>query len=471
MSWYIVSTPRHQERQVKKLLASFRLPEGLGERRGSVLKTYLPLRKVADTDKNGLLPLENVVPAIPGLLFVHGSLRQLQYWLEETATGCRLYVNVNNNPIVVPDYQIRLFKDYLSFVDSEVMVLRKPYSYFLQKKRIRILNGPFVGLEGRLFQIKGNYKLVYGLGNTALALSDIARYTYVEVTDEPASRLRYSFYYEAVSSDVDALLAEEAPAEEVLARLQHWRQEASVLSQESPLASGYVSLSLQQVLADLYDQQHAFLRDEKGVGEVASIYQDTLDYLDLAQASLDDEVMVRQLEARRQVMSRRALYLSDPLHLVEQMEEEGTTRYGFVRRQEGALRKVEELLASAASSAEGQPIAASSAEGQPTGASSTAEKQEEAFSLLVSLFDEVANKLSQTSYQNHLDSVANYRLRRLLGVASRQYRRCREGQGEEFVKRYQSTLRRLLRRPVYQSHGFFDLLRAVKNANLPEAGA
>lgn len=436
MSWYIVSTPRHQERLVKKLLAGYRLPAELGERRTSTLKTYLPLRRVASTDRSGLLPLEDFVPAIPGLLFVQGSLRQLQYWLEETASGCKLYVNVNNDPIVVPDYQIRLFKDYLSFVDSEVMVLRKPYSYFLQKKRIRILNGPFKGLEGRLFQIKGNYKLVYGLGNTALALSDIARYTYVEVTDEPASRLQYSFYYDAVSADVASLMAEEAPQEEVLARLQHWRQEASVLSEESPLASGYVSLALQQVLADLYDQQHAFLRDEKGVGEVASLYQDTLDYLDLAQAKIEEEEVARQLETRRQVMTRRALYLSDPLHLLEKMEE-GTTRYGFVHRLEGALRKVEEQLSSG--------------------------EHQESFTLLVSLFDEVADKLSQSSYKNHLDSVANYRLRHLLGEASRLYRRCREGQDEAFVKRSQVTLRRLLRRPVYQSHGFFDLLRGVKS--------
>ena len=436
MSWYIVSTPRHQERMVKKLLAGYRLPAELGERGASMLKTYLPLRRVAGNDRTGLFPQENLLPAIPGLLFVQGSLRQLRYWLEETASGCRLYVDVNNKPIVVPDYQIRLFKDYLSFVDSEVMVLRKPYSYFLQKKRIRILNGPFKGLEGRLFQIKGNYKLVYGLGNTALALSDIARYTYVEVTDEPASRLQYSFYYDAVSADLAALRAEDAPQEEMLARLQHWRQEASVLSEESPLASGYVSLALQQVLADLYDQQHAFLRDENGVDEVASLYQDTLDYLDLAQAKLEDEEAVRQLEVRRQVMTRRALYLSDPLHLKEKMEE-GTTRYGFVHRQEEALRKVEEHL--------------------------SAGEHQEAFKLLVSLFDEVADKLLQSSYKNHLDSVANYRLRHLLAEASRLYRRCREGQDEEFVKRSQVTLRRLLRRPVYQSHGFFDLLRGVKS--------
>lgn len=124
------------------------------------------------------------------------------------------------------------------------------------------------------------------------------------------------------------------------------------------------------------------------------------------------------------------------MHLLEKMEE-GTTRYGFVHREEMVLVKVQELLASAG-------------------------RQEEAFMLLVSLFDEVADKLSQSSYRNHLDSVANNRLRHLLGEASRQYRLCREGQDEAFVKRYQVTLRRLLRRPVYQSHGFFDLLKGVK---------
>lgn len=436
MSWYIISTPRHQEKLVKEMLAQYRFPAGLSEQEEGMLNTYLPLRRVAGTGRNGLVPQESVVPAIPGLLFVQGSLQQLQIWLDETLSGCRLYMDVNHAPIMVPDLQIRLFKDYISLVDSEVMVLRKPYSYFLQKKRIRILNGPFKGLEGRLFQIKGNYKLVYGLGNTALALSDIARYTYVEVTDEPASQLRYAFYYDAVSADMVALMTADAPQNEVLARLQHWRQEASVLSLESPLASAYVSLALQQVLADLYDHEHAFLRDEIGAAEVASLYQDTLDYLDMAQERLGDDEMVQQLEQRRQVMSRRELYLSDPLRLVERMDE-GNAHYGLVRRQEVALRKAQQLLSS---------------EGH----------QEEAFTLLVKLFDEVADKLSQSSFQNHLDNVASYRLRRLLDGASRLYRLCREGQGEEFVKFTQSTLRRLLAFPIYQPKGFFDLLKGVK---------
>lgn len=421
---------------MKKLLAGFRLPAYLCERRASTLKTYLPLRRVAGTDRNGMLPQEDMLPAISGLLFVQGSLKQLQYWLGETASGCRLYVDVNNKPIVVPDYQIRLFKDYLSFVDSEVMVLRKPYSYFLQKKHIRILNGPFKGLEGRLFQIKGNYKLVYGLGNTALAISDIARYTYVEVTDEPASQLRYAFYYEAVSADMNALMSAEAPQNEVMERLRHWRQEASVLSLESPLASAYVSLALQQVMADLYDHEHAFLRDEIGAAEVASLYQDTLDYLDMAQERLGDEDMVQQLELRRQEMSRRELYFSDPLRLVERMDA-GNAHYGWVRRQEVALRKAQQLLSS---------------DGH----------QKEAFTLLVKLFDGVADKFSQSSFQNHLDNVASYRLRRLLEGASHLYRHCREGQDEEFVRLTQSTLRRLLGLPIYQSTGFFDLLMGVK---------
>lgn len=395
----------------------------------------MPLRKVADTDYERNQPIARNVPVIPGLVFVQSTQPLLQEWMASTDTGSRFYTDVTNSPIVVPDYQIRLFKDYLSFVKSEVMVLRKPYSYFLQKKRIRILNGPFAGLEGRLFQIKGNYKLVYGLGNTALALSDIAKYTYVEITDENASSLRYTYYYEMMRTDLEALDSAQAANEEVLDRLQHWRQEASVLTLESPLASSYVSLSLQQVLADLYDKHHPLFRNAETFLQLKSMYQDTEDYLSVAQTQISDAALLGELQNRSQLMLHRALYHHDPLGI---RMEESTTHYAFVRKQEATLAQVILLLAEE-------------------------EKRMEAFELLVSLFEEISRKLSMSVYQSHLDSTVNYRLRKLLTAAAHHYRLCKEGQSESFVKYTQQTLRRLLRLNTYQPGGFFDLLKAIRN--------
>ncbi len=380
-------------------------------------------------------------PVIPGLVFVQTTFPLLRQWLDNAAMGSKLYTDVKERPIIVPDYQIRLFKDYLSFVEQDVMVLRKPYSYFLQKKKIRILSGKFAGLEGRLFQIKGNYKLVYGLGNTALALSNIARSPYVEITDEEPTQIRYAFYYDKMKEELEALLAEGVENAELFRCLNRWRQEASVLTQESPVASSYVSLALQQSLSDLYAHHHALFEDRYTLRIVKSIYQDTEDYLCIAGTQIEEATLQRQIQQRREKIQSRQLYASDPLGL--KLWEGPVTTYGFIREQEKRFSAAILLLGDEDST--------------------FLESRRKAFHLLVTLFLTIAKKLELRGYQEHLDSTANYRLRKLLGMAAHQYRRCREGQDAAFVQKTQLTLQQLLSHELYQPHGFFDLLSAIRH--------
>ena len=355
-------------------------------------------------------------------------------------------------PSVVPDYQIRLFKDYLSFVASEVMVLRKPYSYFLKKKKIRILSGKFAGLEGRLFQIKGNYKLVYGLGNTALALSDIARNPYVEITDEEPARIRFSFYYDKMKEELDALMAEGMDDTGLLRCLNRWRQEASILTAESPVASSYVSLALQQSLSDLQPRRPTLFSGKPSLRKLKSIYQDTEDYLSITLLQIEDTTLLRQVKERREKIQSRALYASDPFCL---KQEDGTsTTYGFVREQEASLAEIIRLLDGTGDSPSGQQASDRQ----------TLRSRRQAFLLLTRLFRVIARKLEQRSYRESLDSTANYRLRRLLSLAAHRYRSCKTGQDEEFVRKTQSTLKSLLSHDIYRPHGFFDLLAAIRRS-------
>lgn len=434
MSWYVIATPRSQELQIKHWLDNYILPPGFSEGKNRRFKTFLPLKKVGVTSRKDQNAQEIQEPVISGLIFVQSSKPSLDQWLNEVGLGCRYYTDVKDVPIIVPDFQIRLFKDYISFVNSDVMVLRKPYSYFLKKKKIRILNGPFAGLEGRLFQIKGNYKLVYGLGNTALALSDIAKYTYVEVTDEVQSQSNYLTYYNHVKSDLQAMGEEQASDREILHRLQHWRQEASILTMENPLVSSYVSIALQHVLADLYDKSSSCFYHADSLRVLKSLYLDTEDYLNIARVHLEDAEILSQLDRRLEQVKQRVFYQSDPFGFL-QVDEDNPQDYAFIRLQENRYKQVLESL--------------------PT-------DQEKAFEILVTLFDDVADKLSLPKYVNHLDSTANYRVRKLLRSAAHLYRKCRDGRSEEFQQHTQQVLRRLLRRPPYQPYGFFDLLQAIR---------
>ncbi len=407
------------------------------------------------------------LPVIAGLVFVRTDKLHLDLWLEQVGMGCQLYVDNANDPIIVPEYQIRLFKDYLSFVDSDVMVLRKPYSYFLKKKKIRILNGRFAGLEGRLFQIKGNYKLVYGLGNTALALSDIARSPYVEITDEEPTQIRYSFYYDKMQEELEALITDGAEDADIIRCLNRWRQEASILTQESPVASSYVSLALQQSLSDLYAKHHSLFEEKVSFRKVKSIYQDTEDYLSITCTQIEEATLQRQIQRRREKVQSRKLYASDPLGLKQ--EDGPSTTYGFVREQEAQLSLIISLLSDEKQPSQEQSQQPSQDNQQPSqGKQQPLKNRRQAFRKLVDLFWVVAKKLEQRGNRENLDSTINYRLRKLLGIAARQYRKCKVGQDEAFVQQTQRTLHQLLTHELYQPHGFFDLLGAIRRS--PKAG-
>lgn len=452
MSWYIVTTPRHQERMVCESLdkSPFHRHFGWGEK--DHFETFLPTRreKVTDFRTGQIRVVES--PVVPGVVFVRASKSQLQPWVEENGVGSHFYTDINDQPIVVPEYQIRLFKDYLSFVESEVMVLRKPYSYFLQKKKIRILSGRFAGLEGRLFQIKGNYKLVYGLGNTALALSDIAKYPYVEVTDDEPTQVSYTFYYQKMKTDLDGLLAEGMDDKQLLVCLERWRQEASILTQENPVASSYVSLALQQSLADLHAKRRTLFDDQVAFRKIKSIYQDAEDYLSLSGIQIDDPVVQTQIQQRRSRIESRRFYRDDPLQLKQ--ESGPSTDHIFVREQEAKLTLAISLL----SESQGMESEGKSTESQ------VLQHRRQAFRTLKSLFEKIADKLEQRSYRERLDVTLDYRLRKLLGTAARYYRRCKEGQNTAFVSKTQETLSDLIKRPTYSTGGYFDLLSAIRRS-------
>lgn len=448
MSWYIVTTPRHQERLVCESLDKSPFKAISGGGKNGKWETFLPTRKETFIDNHTGIPRVVEAPVVPGLVFVRASKVLLQQWVEDNGVGSRFYTDVNDHPIVVPEYQIRLFKDYLSFVESDVMVLRKPYSYFLQKKKIRILNGRFAGLEGRLFQIKGNYKLVYGLGNTALALSDIAKYPYVEVTDEEPTQLRYTFYYNKIKEDLDGLRSEGVEDKYLIACLNRWRQEASILTQENPVASSYVSLALQQSLADLYASYRQVFEDKNSFRKLKSIYQDTEDYFSIAGVQIEEASILKQLQQRRERIQRRTLYQSDPL----QLKQEGgpLTTHSFVREQEVKLAQVVALLSEKSDSAE------------PISEKQVLQNRRQAFRKLRSLLKKIAEKLEQRAYREQIDVILDYRLRKLLGVAARQYRRCKKGQDAGFVVTTQKALQELLKHDTYHPGGYFDLLGAIR---------
>lgn len=454
MNWFVISTPRHQETSVKQTLEKYlRKITGYGGANSRNAEVFLPMRfKTFVQPESGVKEIRRV-PIIQGLVFVRSEKERLDAWLKEAAMGCVYYVDVKNEPIVVPDYQIRLFRDYLDFIQDDVMLLRKPYTYFLEKKTIRIVNGPFAGLEGKLFQIKGNYKLVLGVGNTAFAISDIARYTRVVVDENDESTYpKYSFYEQKLAEEVASLPLDDADSasELFLKRIYHWQKAISVLLSSSPLASYYIAYGLLVMIADVYDKRRPLFEAMSNV--LQDIVNFLVDYLGMAQEAFLAKGLVDKSNLQLDSLRGRQAYRAGFDHFGFPVDRVETAADDRIPHQYSFASQTDVLRFIITMEEWGEKISACLACGEV----------ERAFCWIVQVFRIISCQLNKKSFHRYLNASMIARLQGLLKALALLYRNMREGQDEDFVKSSQAELRKLLKRSAYQEKGFFNLLGAIR---------
>ncbi len=140
--WYALYTRANQERHVADRL----------DQRG--IQFYLPLYKTIRrrTDRRVTLSL----PLFPGYLFVHIPLAQRLRVLE-VENVVRL-VGTQTHPSVLPDQEIDLLRRGLSG-----QVYAEPSRYLTTGCRVRVVNGPFEGVEGILLGRKRSSRVVISI--------------------------------------------------------------------------------------------------------------------------------------------------------------------------------------------------------------------------------------------------------------------------------------------------------------------
>ena len=99
----------------------------------------------------------HLVPAIPSLVFVHASHDQLVDFKRghnflQFITGGR---GADNEPMVVPDRQMADFIKVSNQYEVEKVYLKPEEVDLAKGTRVRILGGPFDGVEGLFLRVKG----------------------------------------------------------------------------------------------------------------------------------------------------------------------------------------------------------------------------------------------------------------------------------------------------------------------------
>lgn len=178
--WHVVHTYPRQEAAVCDLLRQH------GPEIGNIAETYLPTRTV-NVISGGTAKR---VPLLSGHVFVHATERAvLTFLLNYYRDGYLLRDFARQQVMTVPESEMRQFMEFNATAMEEMLVLERPYyKYAANPKliRARVNDGPFAGREGYLIHLRNERRLVFRLGDLAIAISQIWRYglTRIRVADE-----------------------------------------------------------------------------------------------------------------------------------------------------------------------------------------------------------------------------------------------------------------------------------------------
>ncbi len=140
--WYAAYTCANHEKRVVEQLD-----------RGCV-EHFLPLYETVRRWKDRRVRLK--LPLFPGYVFVRLALRDRLQVLQIPRV-VRL-VGFNGLPSALDDAEIQKLREALTH-----HLRAKPHPYLTVGRRVRIVNGPFEGLEGILLRKKGNLRVVLSL--------------------------------------------------------------------------------------------------------------------------------------------------------------------------------------------------------------------------------------------------------------------------------------------------------------------
>lgn len=116
-------------------------------------------------------------PVIKDLVFVFTSRNRIQAAKANIPYLHYLtcLVNGKNEPVIVPDYQMRNFIAVTSAADESLHFLMNPDLNFVKGDRVRVTEGQFSGCEGYFLKVKGvrNRRFIVALDNIIAVSIDI----------------------------------------------------------------------------------------------------------------------------------------------------------------------------------------------------------------------------------------------------------------------------------------------------------
>lgn len=161
--WFAMSAPYRRELKAKSFLDS------LG------IECFIPMRYKAVKKRNGTMSRE-LLPAIHNLIFVHTfrhTAQQIKQDLPYLQWLTR-HIDGRNIPITVSDMEMEQFISVTRNYNEHLIYLRPEELDLNNGTPVRILGGPFDGVEGTFMKVKGSRRkrvvvMIKGIVGVAMA--------------------------------------------------------------------------------------------------------------------------------------------------------------------------------------------------------------------------------------------------------------------------------------------------------------
>lgn len=161
LHWYVAYVKSCQEKQVAQAL------ERLG------YEYYLPIQKVRRKWSDRIKVVDKLV--IPRVIFIHTTFQDRIRPLEEIY-GMYKYITTGgpHTPAVVPDREMDVFMRMVSGSGREVTMVQE---WLVPGDLVKVVDGPFKGMEVELVAVEGAQKVVARLGMLGAATVELERDT------------------------------------------------------------------------------------------------------------------------------------------------------------------------------------------------------------------------------------------------------------------------------------------------------
>ena len=115
------------------------------------------------------------LPTVSGLVFLQGTTSELQSFLRTNYPKYHLVHDCSTSkPASIPNHVMQPFIEAATIRPERITFLREPFEKFARDHtKLRLLSGPFKGMEGYIVRIHRDRQLVMAFGGYAVAISGV----------------------------------------------------------------------------------------------------------------------------------------------------------------------------------------------------------------------------------------------------------------------------------------------------------